>query len=88
MLVAKAVWTWATEPLKVTNVPPLATPATVKPLAGEPGRHLGQVGAAEAELGSVLLRRQPLVVARRCGVLLVGEQLVDRGLLRGAGREA
>ncbi len=31
MLVAKAVWTWATEPLKVTNVPPLATPATVNP---------------------------------------------------------
>ena len=66
----------------------IGDPGDGEPLAGEPGRHLGQVCAAEAELGSVLLRRQPLVVARRCGVLLVGEQLVDRGLLRGAGREA
>ena len=43
-----------------------------KALRLEPGFRLSNVTAGHAELGSVLCRRQPLVIARRRRILLRG----------------
>src|SRR5450756_104690 len=52
-------------------------------LTGEPRGNLGDVLRAEAKLCAELLRRKPLVIAGRVRVLLIDEQLVQRGLLGG-----
>ena len=50
---------------------------------GEPAYDLVHVGLANAETVAELLRREPVVVLRRGGVLLIGEKPFDPGLLGG-----
>src|ERR1700722_19494756 len=52
-----------------------------KALAGKPRGDLRDIGDAEAEARTELLRRQPLVIAGRARIELGGQELAEIGLL-------
>jgi hypothetical protein len=54
-----------------------------EPLLLEPGLHLVQVGLSHAETGGELIGVEPLVIERRSGILLHGDESFKVGLLCG-----
>ncbi len=56
-------------------------------LGCEPGGCGVNVGLSEAEAVGELLRREPLVIVERIGVLLLGKKLIEFGLLLRGARE-
>ena len=87
--------TWLAEPLKLMKSRPrgrrrdvlaeiglLAAPDG-ESLGSQPGGDLVQIGGSGAEALGVGFGRQPVVEVRRGGILLLGQQLFEGGLLGG-----
>jgi hypothetical protein len=52
-----------------------------EPLLLEPAFYLFEVGRRHPEAGGKLIRSEPLMIERRCRILLGGNQIVQAGLL-------